>query len=189
MSAYFYFRKGLRFWDWHRMMGTVCDFEVCPAGAPLGEEVTKTDGFKEAWCNVEVRFAGASEACRAEVTFRSSPSFDSDSPLNKIWNPEQDSLIHYLRMGFNEFEVIPLGDNSWKEWMPAAKEAYWLYKRMFLVLNCDQAESDDAFRWERGAAQQRVIFAYENNRTLTHDEFSSTQWAGLKNTSSAFPEL
>ncbi|MES2595114.1 MAG: hypothetical protein V4662_07260 [Verrucomicrobiota bacterium] len=195
MSALFYFYKGLKFWECYHALKTICEFEVNPVGAPLGEEVTKHEDFKEAGCKVSVEFPELDESVFGCFGFESISTWDYDPELSRQWNPEGDSLIHRISIGFSDASLTPERIDKWPERMSAALAIYQFYKRVFVTLGCDEAKGMSGkhlytvFRWNRRVDQQTVIHAYEENRVLTMEEFGQQDWTGTRPIARVFPGL
>jgi hypothetical protein len=191
MGARFYLRKGIKFWQWHSQMRSICDFEVKPIGAPLGEEVTKHDDFTEAGFQAFVRFDNTSDRQIAYCTLDSQREqrCSYDDPLK--WNPDGDSLIHGIWMGFKEVDLNAGRYSENPKRVNVARESYHLYKKIFLAFNCDEAEGDTnelltVFRWIKGARTQTVIYPFEDNRETTDEESDQWSWFGSREADKVF---
>ena len=194
MSAKFYFSNGLKFWEWHRLMTSICKFEIRPNGAPLGEEITRNDNFKAAECTALVWLSQLEVPVQVGFSFESMR--DDDRPeLNQKWNPAQDSRIHRVSVRFSEMELVPERGIDWSMAMPIALPAYQFYKKMFVSLCCDEAadfgNSGESihFHWVRAAQFQTIMFPYEMGKTMTQDEAYDFRWRVLSETKLVFPEL
>lgn len=194
MSADFYFRKGLRFWQWHERMRSAFEFEIDPVGAPLGDEITKNSNFDDAGCGISLHLPQLTSSLHGHFGFQSLRDAEWNKELHAKWNPEGDSLIHYVSIGFDDVELIPTRYRAWPEWMPMSVHVYQFYKMMFIALECDEAECipdefSRVFRWDRHAVRQQVILPYEEGHELTEQIFKAGIWQGERDTKAVFPAL
>ncbi len=172
-------------------MKSVCDFEMNPVGAPLGEEITKHDNFTEASCKLSVNFPNFPNRQTAVCSFDSQKEqmFSWDEQLK--WNPEGDSLIHRFSIGFKETDLNGGCYSEWPKQAHVAREAYHLYKKVFLAFDCDEAEGLTnemlrVFHWIKGAPTQVVVYPFEDLREATDEESQKWSWFGPKDSNLVF---
>lgn len=195
MTSDFYFSKGLNFWEWHHLMTTVFKFDVKPNGAPLGEEITRNEDFKEASCTIMLQLPQLDLRLNIEFTFDSMRDDDRQPELNLKWNPAQDTRIHRVSVQFPEADLVPGKDIVWSVVMPIAPHMYQFYKKLFLVLSCDEAigfgNNGESiwFHWVRAAQCQTVMSPYESGNTMTEKDAYDFRWRELMETRFVFPEL
>lgn len=166
-------------------MQTLCDFTIHPVSAPLGEEVTKHENFKNAYCKMFILFPSLSAVQTAGVDFNPLRDPEMENQSKFIWNPEKNSLIHHIHMN------IPNSEMNMENWdwkgppatLDIAREVYLLYKKIFVAFVCDEAEGIDAylnvtFHWKKEASKQIVIYPLEDNREMTKEEWETRSWYG-----------
>lgn len=191
MRGNFYLLKGIKFWDWHRTMKTLCDFTIHPVSAPLGEEVTRHDNFKGASCRMFIRFPTLAQPQTVWCDFNPlrDPQMEKTSKFH--WNPDGDSLIHHIHMGVLESELNMEHWSVRPEKLDIARATYILFKSVFLTFSCDEAEGIDenlsqTFYWKKGAAIQIVIYPLEDRREMTEEEYLNRSWIGPRESALVF---
>jgi len=194
-----YFKSGIKFGDILKLLKEYCAYKPNPNGAPLGDEPTQLSCFNEAGCVGVGTFAGfqeplkfSSSGCSLRLEALHSRS------LCARWNPNMDSKIHLVFLGFIDFTIYPEKKLAWKEtWNDSISHApklYSIYKDLFLKFRCDEAQILDEHltplvHWVRSANYQSVIADYEFGRELTREQAYAGMWRRLMPTKEVFPEI
>ena len=179
----FYFIKGIRFWNWHDKITRVVNLEIGPVGAPLGEEITKREEFKEVFFKVSLSLEEDGDFLQGSCTL---------SALRESkWNEENDSLIHGFSIFIPELDFNPGIYGRWPQHLALARALYRQTKMIFLSFDCDAAEGETyeyqrAFCFLKGASVQDVIVPFEEVRDTTLEESHKWTWMGQLPTGEVF---